>query len=148
MTSAQADAGAVNVIYGSSAGLATPRNQLWSQGTDGMLGTGVEDDLWGSALVAADFGKNSHADLAIGEPGHTGERGAVSVIYGGRGGLQVAGNQVWTQNSTGILGVWEGGDLFGGSLTAANLGRTSYADLVIGIAGDAFGTVVHAGAVA
>jgi hypothetical protein len=65
----------------------------------------------------------------------------------GRGGLQAAGNQEWNQNSTGILGVWEPDDLFGGSLAAANLGRTAYADLVIGVAHDTFGTVDDAGAV-
>jgi hypothetical protein len=135
------------VIYGSSTGLVATGNQLWRQGSGGLLGTSSDDDLWGTALVAADFGKNSHADLAVGGPGESSERGGVSIIYGARGGLQATGNQLWTQESTGILGVSESDDLFGGSLAAANLGRTSYADLVIGVTGDTFGTVDNAGAV-
>jgi hypothetical protein len=85
-----ADAGAVNILYGSGAGLSAAGNQLWHQDVDGveavlyrkssgLSATGVEfwyqdvagisdaseaRDRFGSALAAANFGQGSPADLA------------------------------------------------------------------------------------
>jgi hypothetical protein len=45
-----ADAGAVNVIYGSPAGLAAARNQLWHQDSAGILDAVEALDRFGQAL--------------------------------------------------------------------------------------------------
>ncbi len=60
--------------------------------------------------------------------------GAVNVIYGATtGGLDVAGNEVWSQGGEGVAGTPEAGDLFGYSLAAGNFGDSSQADLAIGV---------------
>ena len=46
----QSDAGAVHVIYGSSTGLNSSGNQLWTQDTLGIDDTAQPDDRFGSAL--------------------------------------------------------------------------------------------------
>jgi hypothetical protein len=43
----------------------------------------------------------------------------VNIIYGSGSGLTDAGNQFWSQDSPGIKGVAEEGDLFGFALSAS-----------------------------
>ena len=74
-----------------------------------------------SHSVRADFNGDGRADLAVGVPledfatGKTND-GGVNVIYGSAGGLTATGNQFWSQDSTGIFGGAESGDVFGLSL--------------------------------
>jgi hypothetical protein len=67
------------------------------------------------AAVQGDFNGDGFADLAVGAPGEATGAGAdvggVSIIYGSASGLTSAGNQVWSQDSTGILERAEAGDL-------------------------------------
>jgi hypothetical protein len=69
------------------------------------------------------------------------------VIYGPVTGLAAAGNQLWTQNSPGLAGAAESDDDFGSSVAAANFGRGSHADLLVGVQGEDVGPIVDAGAV-
>ena len=90
------DAGAVNVIYGSSGGLngsaLSPGNgnndQIWTQA---ITGGAEADDGFGSTLATGDFNKDGFSDLAIGVPKEDistiSDPGAVNVIYGSSGGL-------------------------------------------------------------
>jgi len=131
------DAGAVNVLFGSAGGLTNFNDQLWHQDRDGIKDVAEEADSFGISLAAGNFGRSSHADLAVGVyfEGLTGQAelaGAVNVLYGGTAGLASAGNQFWSQNSPGIADTAEIVDFFGWSLAAANFGKTSHADLAIG----------------
>ncbi|MBI4261719.1 MAG: FG-GAP repeat protein [Actinobacteria bacterium] len=144
------DAGAVNVLYGSAAGLTSTGDQVWSQNSPGVEGGAETGDRFGNSLAAANFGKGGTADLAIGVPFEDVsfvDAGAVNVLYGTSAGLSAAGDQVWTQNSPGVKGGAETGDLFGFSLAAGNLGNGKLADLAIGIPSEDVGEV-GAGAVA
>jgi FG-GAP repeat protein len=163
-------AGAVNVIYGASGiGLSATRNQLWSQGTPGVKGnpygcdpgSGCTLEYFGAALVAADFGKGFQAELAIGVPGDfvgsDGDgAGGVNVLYGSSAGLVVDGNQLWTQDSPGVIGDAEGcpmfeenciPDNFGAALASGNLGNGPRADLAVGVPLESLGTIAAAGGV-
>ena len=61
---AAGDAGAVNVLYGSAAGLTgTGSRQFW-QGTGGAAGTAETVDQFGAALAVGDFDNDGFADLA------------------------------------------------------------------------------------
>ena len=104
-------------------------------------------EQFGAALVAADFNGDGADDLAIGTPGDviggvTGA-GSVNVIFGilnvglprpASAGLPaIPGTlSLFTQATTGVIDDPETGDHFGATLTAANLGRSAHADLVIG----------------
>ena len=113
--------GQVHVVYGSSNGLNTSSAQTWHQNTSGMVGSAEDGDQFGFALSAWDFGRSSHADLAVGIPfedifniqfATISDAGAVQVIYGSASGLSTTGNQQWKQNNlSGDVG--EAGDNFG-----------------------------------
>src|SRR3954451_4022032 len=116
-----ADAGAVNVLYGTAGGLSAAGNQFWHQNVGGVADLAEAGDRFGSALAAANFGRTFHADLAIGVPGENvgaiADAGAVSVLYGTAGGVGAAGNQFWHQNVGGVADLAEAAsDQFGSAL--------------------------------
>ena len=133
---AGSDDGAVNVIYGSAGGLTAAGNQVWSQDSAGIVGGSEAGDQFGGSVAIGNFGAGGFDDLAIGVPYEdqaATNDGAVNVIYGSAGGLTAAGNQVWSQDSAGIGGGSEAGDLFGVALAAGDFNRNGYVDLAIGV---------------
>jgi hypothetical protein len=129
-------AGAVNVVYGSSAGLTSIHDQIWTQDTEGVNGVAEEGDGFGTALAIGNFGKSGVGDLAVGVFFEDGARaflsGGVNVLYGSSGGLTATGNQFWSQDSSGIPDTGEILDLWGFSLAAGNVGKSGEADLIVG----------------
>jgi hypothetical protein len=71
-----------------------------------------------------DFDGSGFADLAVGSAQEdiwiSGNAGAVNVLYGSLSGLSASGNQLWHQNSPGILGISQRGDLFGNAVASAS----------------------------
>jgi hypothetical protein len=141
--------------------LSLSNHDTWTQDSPGIEGGAEAGDQFGFALAAADFDGNGYDDLAVGVPyesvtttsGAQDDAGAVNVIYAAYGGLDDAGNQLWTQSSENILGVAEAGDRFGYALAAAPIrpqahtANDQYIDLAIGIPGRVVGPTVNAGAV-
>jgi hypothetical protein len=146
-----AAAGAVNVLYGSAAGLSAAGNQLWHQQRAGVADATEPGDRFGSALAAANFGHGASFDLAVGVPyedvGATANAGAVNVLYGRSGGLSTANDQLWHQNRSGVADAAEAGDRLGSALAGANFGRATTADLAVGVPGEDVGGAAGAGAV-
>jgi len=90
--------GAVQVLYGSTSGLATARNQRFTINSSGFPIDPVfyeSSDAFGYALAAGDFNGDNKADLAIGVPGRYG--GAVIVLRGAQNGLSTSGAQISCQ---------------------------------------------------
>ena len=138
-----ADAGPVNVIYGSSGRLSSNGNQRWSQEQDDITGGAENGNGFGSALVGADFNGDGFDDLAVGLPREDG--GSVIVIYGSAIRLTSQGNQRWRQGDNGILDRAEGGNGFGSALSAADFDGDGFVDLAVGVPGeDNNQGVVHA----
>jgi hypothetical protein len=142
-TDPRTDAGAVVLIYGTATGLSGTGSQQWTQDSSGIIDSVESDDRLGLALTAANFGKTSHADLAIGVPfeqsiGGVADAGGVHVLYGTSTGLSSTGNQFWHQNSTNVADTLEAFDFFGEALAAANFGNSIESDLAIGVPGEDF----------
>ncbi len=152
------DAGAVNVLYGSSAGLTAAGDQLWHQDTPGVLGMAEAEDNFSSSLASGDYDGDGFDDLAIGAPaedvGALVDAGAVNVLYGSSAGLTAGGDQLWHQDCPGVLGTAEAGggfkvagDLFGDRLASGDFDGDGFDDLAIGVPGEDVGAIVDAGAV-
>ena len=144
------DAGAVHVLYGADStasrpGLVSDANQVWSQASRQVEGSGdildapEDDDRFGSALASFGLGGS---DLAIGVPGEDvgtiTDAGAVNVIYYSPGANQLAfsNNQIWTQDSPDIEDVAEPGDSFGFALAGGDFNGAHLKDLAIGAPGE------------
>jgi hypothetical protein len=143
-------AGAVHVLYGSTAGLSASSNRTFRQGsgTDGLLDVGEFFDQLGLSLVSGDFNCDGYDDVAIGVPYENDNRGAASVIYGAQAGLRLLNNQFWDQDTPDIEGEAAAGDYFASSLTAGDFNGDGCADLAIGVLGeDVPSGVDNAGAV-
>jgi hypothetical protein len=144
------NAGAVEMIYGSSSGLTATGSKFWSQDSDGIGEMAQENDHFGAALVAADFGKDTasgcYDDLAIGVPNelYKGFRsGIVHTLYGSANAISAAGSQLWYPTKPGMpTSTPQKGDQFGGALaagtfraTTSTCGKKKIADLIIGAPG-------------
>jgi hypothetical protein len=143
------NAGAVNVIYGSGAGLSSTGNQLWSQNSTDVKDAAEAGDRLGAALATHDLDGDGDDDLAAGAPGEsvgtTATAGGVNVILGSGGGLSATGNQLWSQNSAGISETAEAGDSFGATLVADDLNGDGRDDLAVGVPAESIGTLAAGG---
>jgi hypothetical protein len=154
----KADAGAVNVLYGSAAGLTATRTQLWHQGRPGVKGVVEKNDRFGGALAAGDFNRDGRDDLAVGVPGEeiviygpdewaigdgvsysTGEAypnpgaGAVNLLYGTSSGLTPAHDQLWHFSKQGVKGRVGDEEHYGAALAVGNFDGDRYQDLAVGV---------------
>jgi hypothetical protein len=132
-----ADAGAVNVQYGSPGGLAGS-GQVLTQGTP------EAGDGFGAALAKGRFNDDDFIDLAVGAPGEDLGRtigaGVVTVFYGSASGLAGQGELLQQSNP-------EVGDAFGATLDSGDFNNDGIADLAVGAPGEDVGAARDAGAV-
>lgn len=131
-------AGAVNLIYGSAAGLTHIGNQVWHQDVGNVADKSEKNDRFGQALAAGNIDGKEGDELVVGIPqeaiGSKKKAGAVQLFFGRSGsGLAVSGNRLIHQDTEGILGAAEEGDQFGFSLAMGNFNGDGYPDLAIGV---------------
>jgi hypothetical protein len=162
------DAGAINVIYGSSGGLSATAvlpDQFWTQNSTDVEDVPQTEDYFGYSLSSGDYNGDGFYDLSIGvryeDVDFVVDVGAVQVIYGSARGLNataVLPDQFWTQNSTEVEDVAEVGDAFGWALSSGDYNGDGFDDLSIGVRGEdflgvipgpggVFDTIINAGAV-
>ncbi|MGW3985508.1 FG-GAP-like repeat-containing protein [Streptomyces sp. NPDC004830] len=110
--------------------------------TTGLLTTAGPASAAPSRL-SGDFNGDGYRDFAAGAPcadvGSASCAGAVVVLYGSSSGVSAARKAVITQDSAGVPGTAEAGDLFGSALAAGDLDRDGYSDLVVGASNESVG---------
>ena len=131
------DAGAVNVIYGSTSGLTAgggatgvPVNQFIHQNSPAVPGTAEGGDQLGRALTSGDFDDDGFSDLAIGVPfedtsnNQVDDGGLVLIVFGLANGLDLTRTQELIED--------DGSDQFGLSLAWGDFDDDGVADLAVG----------------
>lgn len=132
------EAGAVNVIYGTTTGLTGNGDQVWSQNINALAGVAEDFDRFGHAVAAGDFDNDGCDDLAVGAPFenieenlNVGNAGAVNVIYGSPSGLTTDNDQIFRQDDLSGTNP-EPDDRFGWSLAVGDFDGDGYDDLAVG----------------
>jgi hypothetical protein len=153
------DTGSTTVMYGSpNGGLTTFHSQWWMAANPRMAGVGAQTDAaMGRSYTSGDFNADGYADLVITvyleDVDGIHDAGAVHVLYGSSGGLQVLGgavapdDQYWTENTPGMSGDGaEIGDNWGRQPAAGDFNADGYDDLAIGATQEGVGDKPQAGA--
>ncbi|MES2707515.1 MAG: hypothetical protein V4726_13035 [Verrucomicrobiota bacterium] len=133
--SGKADAGAVQIIYGTAVGLDAKGNQFITRASLGQQPGAL--DTFGLAVTTGDFNHDGFADLAIGAPGeavggHPGA-GAVHVLWGSATGLSTTGSEYLHQDSAGLANQADDGDAFGRALSTGDFNGDKNSDLAVGV---------------
>ncbi|MFE7077393.1 FG-GAP repeat protein [Streptomyces sp. NPDC057620] len=127
-------------IKGGSTSL-TPGQSLRLESQSGNGGSAER----GGDGVIADFDKDGYGDIAIGTSLYSKHKGRVSVWYGASGGP--SGSARFTQSTSGVAGAAENYDEFGSSISAGDVNGDGYADLAVGVRGEAIDGKDYAGGV-
>jgi hypothetical protein len=147
--------GQVHVLYGSVNGPARKKSQIWNQDQPNVLDEGDSGDLFGNALATGDVDGNGFDDLIVGVPNERvkpgpDQIGIVQVFLGRAGKLSTTGQQLWSQDSPGILDTAELNDHFGAALSTGDYDGDGFSDLAVGVPLEDFPgapTAFNAGAV-
>ncbi|MFF4653464.1 FG-GAP and VCBS repeat-containing protein [Streptomyces sp. NPDC001380] len=122
-----AGAGAVVILWGSSAGVSPTRRTVFTQDTTGVPGVAEELDGFGTSVTSADLDGDGRTDLLVGSGRETvGTRqgvGSVTVLWGGTRGF--AGGAILPQPT---LREWAG---FGQSIAAGDFVNSAAAEVTV-----------------
>ncbi|SCK38832.1 FG-GAP and VCBS repeat-containing protein [Streptomyces sp. WMMB 322] len=129
------DSGTVKIYYGTADGPSATRTRTITQNSAGVPGTSENGDQFGARLDANDVNGDGYADLAAGVPfeaiGTKKAAGAVVLLKGGSGGLSGTGAQAFHQDTSGIPGVAEADDRFGGAVRLLDVTKDGKAELAV-----------------
>ncbi len=144
------NAGAVNVVFGSAAGLTPIGAQFWHQDVPRFPGVTELNDNFGRSLAACDFDNAGFDDLAVGVQneglGTIPNAGITQVLQGRSAGLMTA-TQTWSQDTAGIDDEAQAGNWFGEALATGDFNRDGFGDLAIGARREDAGSVANTGLV-
>ncbi len=129
------NAGAVHVLFGSTARLTAVNNQFWHENVaDISSSTAAPGDRFGAALTAGQLNSDHVADLAIGIPNASATLtsvGGARVLYGARStGLATTNTQIFTRD---VIGGAAANDQFGAFLAIGDFNGDRIGDLAAGV---------------
>lgn len=131
---AQANAGAIIIIYGGPSGLTSVASKTMYQGQS-------QAEL-GHALAAGDIDGDGYDDLVAGMPlwndDSVLDAGTIVVAFGSAAGLTFFSGFI-DQNSPRIGNNSEAADHFGASLSVGDINDDGYADVAVGAPGESYG---------
>jgi FG-GAP repeat protein len=153
--SAGVDAGGVNVLYGSAAGLSatTVPDQFWSQDTSDVEGDIGDDDWFGTAVCSGDFNGDGRADLTVGvtqeDVSGFDDAGGANVLYGSTSGLSATAvkDQFWSQDTMEVKDSAAEVELMGTACAAGDFNDDGRSDLAVGVRFEDVGSAFAAGGV-
>lgn len=116
--------------------LTVGRQRELGQDSPGVPGGDEPGDEFGASLAIGDIDRDGFADLAVGTDAEDGDRGRVTIVRGGRDGFATRGNYRYDQDTAGIPGAAEPGDLFGDAVTLLDHDRDGRLDLTVGAYGE------------
>ncbi|MEV5609098.1 FG-GAP-like repeat-containing protein [Streptomyces sp. NPDC052225] len=126
-------------------------SEFWKGGKDGVshTSTTLTSSLAGAV---ADVDGDGYGDLVVHDIGANYEdipyeKGTVRVLYGTASGPSSTRTKAITQETSGVPGIGEKGDQFGTDIAASDVNGDGYADIAVGVPGEAIGSVKNAGAV-
>jgi len=128
------DAGIVQIIYGSRAGIDYNNDDLIFQGYNGLQDSPEDYDRFGSSLAVGNFNGGSYDDLAIGVPNedYSGtDAGIVQIVLGNWFGIDTDFDLLIHQSLIPLY-VHEAGDKFGWALAAGDVDGNGKDDLAVG----------------
>lgn len=142
------DAGAINIVFGSPAGLTSAGNRFLSQDTPNMPDAAEAGDACGTTVGVGDFNADGFDDVVFGCPGEDLglliDAGAVSVAFGISSGISGASGDFLDQN-TSRVNPPEGNEAFdkcGQGLGVADFDNDGNDDLAIGCPGEDAGLLI------
>jgi hypothetical protein len=128
--------GQVAVFPGAATNVTPDASYVISQETAAVPGDGEAGDAFGASLAAGDVNKDGTADLAVGSPTEEvntqTNHGVAVVAYGSATGLTGTGSQQLSQDTAGVPGSGESGDLFGTQVSLLDDDNDGFADLIGG----------------
>ncbi|MBC2901427.1 FG-GAP-like repeat-containing protein [Streptomyces cupreus] len=136
--------GQITMLFGTSTGFTTTGMRVIHQDTSGVPGGNESGDSLGISVSAGDFNADGYADALAGARGEDLTRSGVSyanagtviLVKGSSTGLTGTGSVEISQDTTSVPGSAEAGDLFGTSVSLADLSGYGRADLTIGADGE------------
>jgi len=148
---AEANAGSVNVLYGSQDKLISLGDQVWTQNSPGLDDAAEENDLFGSSVECGDFNDDGYADLAIGSPqekvGPFIAAGAFHVLFGSADGLTGNDSLFLHRDVPGVAGSASSLSYWAWTLAAGDFDGDGRDDLAVGSTGDFVDSLSGAGTV-
>lgn len=139
--------GAVAVLPGStdpSQLVTTTGRQVLATDVVGLAGT-ID---FGRSLATGDLDGDGRDELCAGSGSVVSPEAVVVVHFTARAGIKADASRSWEQATGQVSGSFEPNDAFAETLQVGQYGRSSQADLAIGVPGETLGTAAGAGRVA
>ncbi|MGW5639999.1 FG-GAP-like repeat-containing protein, partial [Streptomyces sp. NPDC003832] len=136
--------GQLTMLFGTATGFTTTGMKVIHQDTAGVPGGNESGDALGISVSAGDFDADGYADVLAGARNEDLTRGGVNqvnagtvvLVRGGSTGLTGSGALALSQETAGVPGSAETGDLFGTSVSLTDLSGHGRADVTVGADGE------------